>query len=197
MGSSFDFIRIVLIAVILSNVSFLFGESRARYGESNSFDSQWLKFKNKVISDFNKQRAANQEDLKILEQHRRRSQNEIQALAEAVQDLTIKITELNTNIAQLKQENSALKRQLNTDARKFRDAIAEEEKSRRKADQDIVKEISTELSRSPTRFLHQSGIKDKAVVNTNDHHLYEVVKGDTLGAIARAFGIPLKRFENR
>ena len=164
------------------------------YG-GESIQDEWIQFRNEVNHELNKNRTSYGEDLSILKQHGNFALSELQSLSEVIQDLTIQISQMKGQIAQLEQKNSTLKDKLDTATTKFRMLVEEEGTARRKADQDIIHEISGELSRVTKKIRSKPPPAAAHVVTTGSYHLYEVVKGDTLGAIAVAFSIPLQRLK--
>jgi len=187
--------RELLVAIIFGVPTILVGSDTDANNNYESIDSQFPQFRNQIISEINKQRTAHSEDLRILKQQGNACVNDIQSLSEVIQDLTSQISQLKSKINHLEQENSQLKNKLDSSVNKLGMLIDEERDSRREADQEVVREVSVELSSAAQRTRRKSNVRDADTSIGQTYRLYEVVKGDTLGAIAKAFRVSLKRLK--
>ena len=185
-----------LFTAIIFSISFslMDGDIYAADGYE-SVDNQFSRFRNQVINDINKQRTAYNEDLRILKQQGNACGNEIQSLSEVIQDLTTQISQMKRKINHLENENAKLNTKLNNDINKFGTLLDNERKIRRKADQDIIKEVSVEIASSSRWSERRLSALATAPTTSKTYRLYEVEKGDTLGAVAKAFNISLKRLK--
>ena len=184
-----SFIRVVAFTLVAMTYA-------SRFYGGDSVQDQWIQFRNEVINELNKNRTSYAEDLKILKQQGSHSLSEVQSLGEVIQDMGAQISQLKGKVAQLEQEKSALKKELHASLTKLSRRIDEEGNSRRKADQDIIQEISSELSRAANSVASRPNPPPSMRVRTAEsYHLYEVVKGDTLGAISQAFDISLRQLK--
>ena len=185
-----------LFAVISFGITTIFVNSGIHASDYyNSADSQFSQFRNQIINDINKQRAAYNEDLRILKRQGNACANEIQSLSEVIQDLLAQISQMKSKIGSLEQENAQLNSKLNSNINKLGALINEERSARQKADQNVIREVSVELSNASRRTDRKSHAGDAGSGIGQTHHLYEVVKGDTLGAIAKAFNVSLNRLK--
>ena len=162
----------------------------------NRFRMTGCNLKNEVIIELNKNRTSYAEDLKILKQQGSYSLSEVESLAEVIQDMVIQISQLTGKIDKLERENSILKKELDRSITRLKTRIDEEGNSRRQADKDIIDEISGELSRATSKVASRPDPPTMHSGTIESYDLYEVAKGDTLGAISQAFDISFKALKN-
>ena len=198
-----NFVRILirgrlprLFTVFIFSINFVLMNNDI-YGANDyeSVDNQFSQFRNQIINEINKQRTSYNEDLRILKQQGNTCGNEIQSLSEVIQDLTTQISQMKRKINHLEKENAKLNTKLNNDIGKFGTLLDNERKIRQKADLDIIKEVSVEIASSSRWSERRLSALASAPSTSKTYRLYEVEKGDTLGAVAKAFNISLKRLK--
>ena len=172
----------------------LIGSDMHANSDYDSTEIEFVQFRNQIIEEINKQRTSYSEDLRILKQQGTTYASEIQILYEVIQDLSSQVSQLKGKIAHLEQKNAELNHHVDSRTNKLNKLIDDERNSRKKADDELIKDISVELSTlyKPRKITGSSGADSSG---TQPYLLYEVVKGDTLGAIAKAFNISLKRLK--
>ena len=185
-----------VLSVFISSALCFF--SNLSFG-SDAFENGTLTKVNKSISNVKqemqhelaKMRAAYNEETKLLRQQTATIFKELQNFSEIIQVVLNQNSELKNKIAKLERENGRLKDDLSSQIRKLEMFIGEEQTARIKADQDIVKEVSSEIARIVSSINTSPSLSSRQ--GSVEHSIYEVVKGDTLSAISMAFGVSLKR----
>lgn len=131
-------------------------------------------FQDYIIREINKQRVAYTEDMRTLREQNAALSSEVTALSELLQDMRRRCGELENRISELERENENVRRQQTETVDKIKSFIATERQS-------------IEERRRP----ESPDAGDKPAAPAASYRLYTVVAGDTLGAIAQAFGVSL------
>ncbi len=158
-----------------------------------SLNNSIINFRNEIIEEINKQRLSYTEDMRFLQEQRVALSEEVSSYSEIVDNLTNKIHKQNQLIDDLRQENNSNKADFETKLNELLNIIKSDREKNQMAHETILQEILAQLDDIN---------KPKEVHSTpelNSHKLYKIVKGDTLGSIANAFGVPLqvlKKFNN-
>ncbi len=150
-----------------------------------SLDNNFAAFQNEIIKEINKQRISYAEDMKFLQEQRVNLSEKVSSYSDIVNDLVNKIKNLNEEIIILKQENNSNKVNFDTKLNELLAIINEDRKKNQQAHETILRKILVQLNGIDkiTRADPES--------EPDSHELYRVVKGDTLGSIAKAFSVPL------
>ncbi len=135
-------------------------------------------FKESVENYLLRHAAASKQDMKARNEMYVKQQAEMDDLSTAVRAVLAKMTALEKKIAASEAENTELKQTIAT----LQTELAAERNARIKADQKVVSDV-TEVIGKVVRKTTGPGPK-RVVTGTR----YKVVRGDTLSAIAQAFG---------
>ena len=157
------------------------------------FQKYFTSVKNEFVSELNRLRAAYNEDTKLLKQQSTTFSNELENFSEIIQVLLNQNEDLKSRLGQLENENLKLKSEFSTSLRKLELLINEEETIRKDTDREIVEEVSSELNRIVSQINESPPGSRSNPSESKSYQIYTVVKGDTLGAIAKAFNLPLKK----
>ncbi len=159
----------------------------------DAIDNRIITFRNEIIEEINKQRLSYSEDMRFLQEQRTALAEEVSSYSEIVNELTNTINGLNQEIELLKQKINSNKEDGDSRLNGLLDAIKQDRDKNQLAHETILQEILNQLE----------GVnRPEKVIVTDDsesHKLYKIVKGDTLGSIAKAFNVPLgilKKFNN-
>ena len=143
------------------------------------------KFQSDIVKEINNQRRAYSEDLRILQQQRQVLLNELKSHAEVIGDLSTELVALRNRIAKLESRNSGALGDFQSKLNELKALIKEESRRNQKTYQNALDDMASELVE-----LDRSG-EDVADQDIASGQLYKVVEGDTLGSIAKAFGVSL------
>ena len=192
MSKKYIFI-VFFIGFFQSQVILVYSSDSQEEKAPNKFQNYLAHVKNEFVSELNRLRAAYNEDTKFLKQQSTTFSNELENFSEIVQVILDQNEDLKSRLGQLENENIQLKSDFSTRLKKLELLINEEETIRKDTDREIVEEVSSELNRIVSQINGSSpGSRFHSSV-TNPYQIYTVVKGDTLGAIAKAFNTPLKK----
>lgn len=160
-------------------------EFRERDHQLQEKHADAVPFKNQIIREINKQRAAYSEDLKILQEQREILSVDLERHADLLRNYKVEIEKLRNQVGELEKDKIAIQETHARDINELRGLINKEKELRENAFRKLVKEVSTEL-----RGVHNRIMPDLIPENAR-FKVYKVEKGDTLGAIAVAFNVSL------
>jgi LysM repeat protein len=103
------------------------------------------------------------------------------------------IKDLKTQLLAQKQQDSAIKEALNDQLGKMRRRLDDESTKRSAADERLLKEFSSELSHVLNQLNQTRTVSVTPNAPPTQYSVYTVEKGDTLSAIAQAFGVSTQR----
>ena len=158
-----------------------------------TYSSDLSRLKQEIGKEVNKLRAAYSEDAKLLRQQDTTLSKELQNFSEIVQVLLSQNSELKNRMTQIEEENSKLKHDFTNRIKKLELRIDEEQSNRRDADRNIVDEVSSEIGKMVSQSKNAQASLSSQSSNSDGFSIYEVVRGDTLGAISKAFEVSLKQ----
>ncbi len=151
-------------------------------------DDRFVAFQNEIVHEINKQRQAYSEDIRRLQEQRNALISDFQAYGEVIRVLKDDVTALHERVKALEEENATLRDQNSTKLEELRNLIIAESRSRRKSYEKVIAEVSSEISNIEKRAI-------STAPPAPSFQIYRVEKGDTLGAIAKAFDVPLPRLK--
>ena len=150
-----------------------------------TFSDEFVQFKTEIIKEINKQRLAYSHDLKLLQQQRASILSDVQDYSNVMSDHTSEIIALKRRISELEKENADTMRLFKGKFGKLEQFVKETNSKNEQAYEHVIREVTAELTK-----IEKKVFSDR--ISTEDHRLYKVVAGDTLGSIAKAFGVSLK-----
>lgn len=170
-------------------------QSSDSFENSNSIElkNTISKVRQEIQNDVKKMRAAYNEETKVLRQQSSTLSKELQNFSEMLQVVLNQNSELKNRISELERENNRIKDNLGSHLKKLELLIGEEENARIEADQNIVKEVFAGISQVASRVETSPSLAMSQNQGSSSTTIYQVVKGDTLGAISMAFGVSLKK----
>ncbi len=199
----------VIAGLVLISVSLYCLNAQTRgTGDGNSnLAEQYAAFRTEVIRATTEQRAAYAEDLRTRQDLLQRFSEQQEAHTEYILRLESEIIGLKQRITSLESADTGREQRLGQRFGALGDGLAAERRARLKADRRIVAEISKEIAASvapPSRSASSgdtqapglAAVSPTEAVETPTSRAepptYRVVKGDTLGAIAKAFKVSLR-----
>ncbi len=155
--------------------------------QNSSSQAEITAFKNEIILEINKQRKSYAEDLKKLQDQRESFVHDLQTYSLVIKDLQNQVIALQTRVTQLESDTQVLKKENKENIESLRNRIQIESQNRQNAVSTVIKEVTSELDKRTTTP-SPSG-------STDNYRIYTVEKGDTLGAIAKAFNLSLSQLK--
>ncbi|MFT5127405.1 MAG: LysM repeat protein [Rhodothermales bacterium] len=162
-------------------------------GPSLEQKKQWAQFKNEILTEVHRQRLSQIENAKMNRELWLKLSENMETYAEVISQLRGEIKDLKTEALAQKQQDSAIKEALNDQLGKMRRRMDEESTKRSAADERLLKEFSSELSHVLTQLNQTRTVSVTPNAAPTQYSVYSVEKGDTLSAIAQAFGVSMQR----
>lgn len=162
-------------------------------GPSLEEKKQWAQFKNEILTEVHRQRLSQIENAKMNRELWLKLSENMETYAEVIAQLRGEIKDLKTQLLALQQQDGAIKEALNDQLGKMRHRLDDESTKRSAADERLLKEFSSELSHVLNQLNQTRTVSVTPNAPPTQYSVYTVEKGDTLSAIAQAFGVSTQR----
>ncbi len=176
---------------ILAAILFVSGTAYSQQADRIT-RSEFTQYKDNVTREFNRQRTAYNEDIRILKEQTQALLENYRAHNDVLSDLHSEVGQLKKAFAGKGAETPRERSRVLDSLDNLEQRIANEIQARQTADERIITEVSKLLERSLNQT-QRSGSMGTA--SNPSGKIYTVVKGDTLSAIAHAFDISLARLK--
>jgi LysM repeat protein len=162
-------------------------------GPSLEEKKQWAQFKNEILTEVHRQRLAQIENTKMNRELWLKLSQNMETYADVITQLRDEIKDLKSQLLALQQQDAAIKDALNEQLSKMRHRLDDETAKRSAADERLLKEFSSELSHVLNQLNQTRTVSVTPNAPPTQYSVYTVEKGDTLSAIAQAFGVSTQR----
>ena len=154
-------------------------------GGVETLSDEFVQFKTEIIKEINKQRLAYSHDLKLLQQQRASILSDVQGYSNVMSDHTSEVLALKRRISELENKNADMMKLFRGKFGKLEQLMKEISSQNEQAYKHVIREVTAELTKIERKVFSDG-------ISAESHQLYKVVAGDTLGSIAKAFGVSLK-----